>query len=445
MSRERIWQAAQALVHRWPPVDGCAELFIKYGEYHRRELKTGAPPGLEQGRELGAASRVVLPDGRCGLVASAAPTPDSLSGDLDKAHHLARIASPVPGFSLPGAAAGQRTWSSALPPTAESATIGTGGASMLRELMRRGNSALTVRGAWMRRGTVVTSLVNSAGFSGRYRMEVTTLGIMLHGAGRDLLAHEESRSGDPPLPAALFRRACSRARHLSGTPSPAPGPFTSLVLSPEAAAPLLLAAAARFVSAGGGATRQHAPRPGTRVASPAVTLEDLGRCPGSLQDGPFDGEGTPCGRTVLVRDGRFENAVHDRWSAAAAGVASSGNAIRDSYRQWPRPGLNTLAFRARPGLDEEDLACDISRGLYVVLAGPPDEDRISAGIFDGVLYGRWIIDGLLGPPARPIRFQHPLEDLLHRVSAAAGRPRLVHLDGPVLSPAIRLDGISACR
>jgi len=445
MNRERLWETAEALVRRWPPGDGCAELFIKHGEYRRWEQETGTPPGLEQGRELGAASRVVLPDGRCGLVASAAPTPEALAGDLEQARHLARMASPVPGFSLPGAAAGQDAWSAALPPAPGTPNIGTGGEEMLRELMHGGTSTLGVRGAWVRRGTVVTGLVNSAGFAGRHRLEVTTLGTRLHGEGRDLLAHEETRSGVPPLPAALLERARSRAGHLLGRPAQAPGPFNTLILSPEAAAPLLLASAARFVHAGGVSTRQHPPRPGALVASPAVTLEDMGRCPGSLQDSPFDGEGTPCGRTLIVRDGRFENTVHDRRSAAARGAAVTGNAVRDSYRQWPRPGLTTLALHPRPGIDEGGLLSGIALGLYAVLAGPPDEDRMAAGILDCLLSGRWIIDGRLGPLARPVRFRHPLNDLLSRISATGGQPRLVHFDGPVLSPAIRLDGISACR
>ncbi len=177
------------------------------------------------------------------------------------------------------------------------------------------------------------------------------------------------------------------------------------------------------------------------MAPAGITLADDGRHPGGPRSAPFDGEGTATDTTVLVRDGILQSLVHDRRSASRSGTRSTGNAVRDSYRQGPAPGLTTLVLHPRPDLTEDDLLGDISRGLYAVVAAPPDPDRLEAGIFSIRFRGRLINRGRLLSPTGPVAFRLPLDDLLPRLRAAAGRPRLIALDGGVETPLLRLDGV----
>ncbi len=77
-----------------------------------------------------------------------------------------------------------------------------------------------------------------------------------------------------------------------------------VIFDPENAASLLRAIAG---AASGPALYRRASflleRLGTRVAAPSVTLVDDGTLPGALGSRPFDGEGLPTRRTVIVRDG----------------------------------------------------------------------------------------------------------------------------------------------
>ena len=64
---------------------------------------------------------------------------------------------------------------------------------------------------------------------------------------------------------------------------------------------------------------------GQQVTGPRFTLHDDALHPGQLAI-PFDPEGTPKQRVTLVERGIANGPVYDRWSAKAAGAASTGHA-----------------------------------------------------------------------------------------------------------------------
>src|SRR5215470_16290145 len=70
-------------------------------------------------------------------------------------------------------------------------------------------------------------------------------------------------------------------------------------------------------------------RLGTRVAAPTITIVDDGGLPGALGSRPFDGEGLPTRRTVIVGDGMLESYLLDTYSARKLGLSSTHHAGRD--------------------------------------------------------------------------------------------------------------------
>jgi PmbA protein len=428
---------ALQLLEQWRDPEGNAELLLKRSRSRQRMVSERSVE-TAAGREAGVAVRVVLHDGRSSLVSAAAPGSDRLTTLFRRARQLAAASAPDPHLSLPGP-----------PPGAPADVPGSDGPpepflgedeakSLLSRLLGAGTRTVRVVQAWLREGRAVNELAGTAGFHGRHCWYTAGLGVLMAGIGPQPLVHEELFTGaEPPLPRPFLERALARATGLAGPPVDLPGSTNVLVLSPEAAAPLLLALGSRFVP------RQDVdpPSPGARITAPGITLVDDGRHPGGLRSAPFDGEGSPTTATVLVEEGLFRSLVHDRRSASRAGVSSTGNAVRDSYRQWPAPGLSTLVLRPTPGLGEDDLLSDISRGYFALDAAQPDPDRLESGIFSTRLRGRLVQGGRLLSPAGPVRLRLPLDELLPRLSAAAGRPRLVALDGCAESPLLRLEGV----
>lgn len=70
---------------------------------------------------------------------------------------------------------------------------------------------------------------------------------------------------------------------------------------------------------------------GTKIASELVTIVDDGTLPEGLGSRPFDAEGTPAKRLVIVEEGVLRSFIHNSATAARTGQANTGHAAR-SYR-----------------------------------------------------------------------------------------------------------------
>ncbi|MCL6640878.1 MAG: TldD/PmbA family protein, partial [Candidatus Rokubacteria bacterium] len=64
-------------------------------------------------------------------------------------------------------------------------------------------------------------------------------------------------------------------------------------------------------------------RLGTRIAAPTVTIVDDGTIPRGLGSRPFDGEGLPTRRTVVVNEGVLESYLLDTYSGRKLGLPST--------------------------------------------------------------------------------------------------------------------------
>ncbi|MFX4347583.1 metallopeptidase TldD-related protein, partial [Acinetobacter baumannii] len=69
-------------------------------------------------------------------------------------------------------------------------------------------------------------------------------------------------------------------------------------------------------------------RLGERIASEWVTLVDDPTLEKGLVSRPFDAEGTPARRTVVVEKGVFKTFLHNAETARALGQENTGHAFR---------------------------------------------------------------------------------------------------------------------
>jgi PmbA protein len=174
-----------------------------------------------------------------------------------------------------------------------------------------------------------------------------------------------------------------------------------------------------------------ADRLGDELAAPALVLADDGTDPGGLASAPFDGEGTPRGRTPLVGDGKLLAYLHDSYTARRGGASSTGNASRSSYRSPPSVSPSNLVLE--PGeLTLERLIAEAAEGVYVTeVAGLHSGVNPVTGRYSVGATGRAIRGGELAEPLREFTIAGDLLATLAAVRAVGSETRWVPFGGSV--------------
>jgi PmbA protein len=183
-------------------------------------------------------------------------------------------------------------------------------------------------------------------------------------------------------------------------------------------------------------------RLGEELASPALALADDGLDRGGLASAPFDGEGTPRGRTPLLGDRKLLAYLHDSYTARRAGASSTGNAARSSYRSPPSVSTSNLILE--PGeLPLQGLIEEAGDGVYVTeVAGLHSGVNPVTGRYSVGASGRAIRDGELAEPLREFTIAGDLLGTLAAVRAVGAESRWVPFGGSVRSCALLVDGIA---
>jgi PmbA protein len=156
---------------------------------------------------------------------------------------------------------------------------------------------------------------------------------------------------------------------------------------------------------------------GDEVASPVLTLVDDGRLPEGPASSPFDDEGVPTTRTMLVEGGRLLGFLHNTVTARREGGASTGNASRPLYRGVPGVSPSNLFMVPGPETPQAVLA-RAGRAVYVQdLTGLHSGANPVSGEFSVGATGLRIDGGALGEPLREMTIASTLLDVLKQVVA----------------------------
>jgi PmbA protein len=191
-------------------------------------------------------------------------------------------------------------------------------------------------------------------------------------------------------------------------------------------------------------------RLGTRVAAPAIAIDDAPRAPGTLPHG-FDFEGVPKAPLPLIRDGVAHAVVHDTRSAARAGgdARSTGHATAPGGSSFgPHP--TNLVLHGGDAADEAALMAPVERGIYVTRFWYVNVVREKETLLTGMTRdGTFLIeDGRIGRPLRDVRFTDSVLRILEATEALTAAPRLVaeadfygrRFASGVVCPALRAGG-----
>jgi PmbA protein len=185
-----------------------------------------------------------------------------------------------------------------------------------------------------------------------------------------------------------------------------------------------------------------ADRLGDELASTALVLADDGTDPSGLSSAPFDGEGTPRGRTPLLRDGKLVAYLHDSYTARRGGARSTGNASRSSYRSPPSVSPSNLILE--PGeLSLEQLIAEAGDGVYVTeVAGLHSGVNPVTGRYSVGATGRAIGGGELAEPLREFTIAGDLISTLAEVRAVGSETRWVPFGGSVRTAPMLVGGMA---
>ena len=172
-----------------------------------------------------------------------------------------------------------------------------------------------------------------------------------------------------------------------------------VIFDPENAASLLRAIAG---AASGPSLYRRASflldRLGSRVGATNMTLVDDGTIAGALGSRPFDGEGLPTRRTVLVRDGILESYLLDSYSGRKLGMASTHHAVRDGSGV----SVSTSNLMLLPGTaDPKALISSVKNGFYVTELIGFGVNGVTGDYSRGAA-GFWIENGELAYPVAEV-------------------------------------------
>jgi len=140
---------------------------------------------------------------------------------------------------------------------------------------------------------------------------------------------------DETPPHVCGKTVAEKAARLLDAKAPPSGKFR-VVIHPTLCATLLHEAIGHPLEAdlamSGGGFGNHM---GNLVSSKLVTIYDDGCIEGGLGYFPYDDEGVECKHTILIESGILKSFMHDRISAAVAGVPPTGNAHAWDYSVEP--------------------------------------------------------------------------------------------------------------
>ncbi|MFH0810783.1 MAG: TldD/PmbA family protein [Pseudomonadota bacterium] len=152
-----------------------------------------------------------------------------------------------------------------------------------------------------------------------------------------------------------------------------------------------------------------------QVFSPLLTVIDDGLLPGGMETAPFDDEGNPRQRTVLIEQGVLRGFLYDQYTANREGCLSTGNAARPSALSPPGAKASNLFLvpGARPF---EDLVGQMGEGIVITeVLGMHTANPIS-GDFSVGAAGHLVEGGRVAYPVKGFAISGNLLRLLSRVA-----------------------------
>ena len=290
-------------------------------------------------------------------------------------------------------------------------------------------------------------LANSRGFVGGYRTSyagVAAAPLAMDTNGqmqRDGWWSSARRLADLESPESIGKEAARRTLRRLGARR-VPTQRVPIVFAPEVARSLI---GSVFEAASGDSIWRGASflagKLGQQIAASNLTIVDdnlmlLPTGMGGYGTSPFDGEGLPSLRTVVVEKGVLKNYLLNTYTARKLGMKSTHNASRGLAGT---PGIGCGNLYLEPGsLTPEQIIADVPAGLYVTGLMGFGVNTVTGDYSRGAT-GLWIENGQLTHAVEEITIAGNLAEMLVNVTAIGND---LEFRGAVASPTLRIDGMT---
>src|ERR1017187_2112656 len=290
-------------------------------------------------------------------------------------------------------------------------------------------------------------LANSRGFVGGYRtsyagVSAAPLAKDTNGSmQRDGWWSSARRLQDLASPESVGKEAARRTVRPLGARR-MPTQQVPVVFAPETARSLI---GSIFEAASGDSIWRHASflagKLGESIAAPTLTIIDdntmlLPTGVGGFGSSPFDGEGLPSLRTVVLEKGVLQTYLLNTYSARKLAMKSTHNASRGLAGA---PGIGCGNLYLEPGaMTAEEILAGVPAGLYVTgLMG--FGVNVVTGDYSRGATGLWIENGELTHAVEEVTIAGNLAEMLMNVTAVGND---LEFRGSVASPTLRIDGMT---
>jgi PmbA protein len=157
---------------------------------------------------------------------------------------------------------------------------------------------------------------------------------------------------------------------------------------------------------------------------------------GGFGTSPFDGEGIPTRRTVVIENGVLTSYLLNTYTARKLGLKTTANASRGLAGT---PGIGPGNYFLQPGpKTAQELIANVTEGLYVTEFLGMGVNLVTGDYSRGAS-GLWISGGELTYPVEEITVAGNLKDMFMNISDIAND---LEFRGSVASPTIRIDGLT---
>jgi PmbA protein len=175
---------------------------------------------------------------------------------------------------------------------------------------------------------------------------------------------------------------------------------------------------------------------GQKIAGDNITVVDDGTIPGGFGTSPFDGEGIPTRRTVVIEGGVLVSYLLNTYTAKKLKLQTTGNASR-GLAGTPGIGPGNYFLQAGKRTPQEMIG-DVKEGLYVTEFLGSGANLVTGDYSRGAS-GMWISGGELAYPVEEITVAGNLKEMFFNISEVASD---LEFRGSVAAPTLRIDGLT---
>lgn len=175
---------------------------------------------------------------------------------------------------------------------------------------------------------------------------------------------------------------------------------------------------------------------GERVAGENITVIDDGTMRGGFGTSPFDGEGIPTRRTVVVEKGILKSYLLNTYTARKLGLKTTGNASRGLTGN---PTIGSGNFYLEPGTKTpQQIIAGVKNGFYITEFLGFGVNLVT-GDFSRGASGIWIENGELTYPVEEVTVAGNLKDMFQNITEIGND---LEWRSSTAAPTFRIDGMT---